>query len=105
MIYLRLAGQILSACLAGLCLVFMVGEGTAFKLTPWHLSLDIALIGLVLGVFKPLPGGMLALAGIGLFYALNYNESGRWPGGWVFPLFWVAGALLILSSAINRKKT
>jgi hypothetical protein len=100
--YLTWAGRILGGLLAALCLLFMFGEGNALKLTPWHLSLDVAIAGLILGLFKPLSGGIVTLVGIGAFYALNYGESGKWPGGWVFPVFWLAGALLVLGRVVNR---
>lgn len=99
--FLKLGGRVLAACLVGLCMLIIFGEGRP-KLTALSLSLDVALVGLVLGFFRPLPGGVLTLVGIACFYALNYHESGRWPGGWVFPLFWVAGVLLILGNIVRR---
>ena len=99
---IRLAGQILAGLLAGLCVLFVIGEGR-HRPTPLDAALGLALVGLLVGMFKPLPGGIMALLGIGAFYGLNYVASGKWPGGWVFPLFWLAGVLLIIGSFATRR--
>jgi len=44
----------------------------------------------------------VTLAGAAWFYAMEHASTGRWPGGWVFPLFWVAGALFLLSALTRR---
>ena len=46
--------------------------------------------------------GIVTLAGAAWFYAMEHASTGRWPGGWVFPLFWVAGALFLLSALTRR---
>jgi hypothetical protein len=50
-----------------------------------------------------LPGGLVSLAGIVAFYALNYAASGRFPGGWVFPLFFLPGLLAIASWVVDKR--
>lgn len=96
---LKVLGQILGAGLVVLYMVFLVGEGGGGPgFTRVSLSLYVALAGLLLGLFRPLAGGILAIVGIAGFYALNYHAVGKLPGGPVFPMFWVAGALLILGS-------
>jgi len=47
-------------------------------------------------------GGVSSLMGISAFYLTNYAVSGRFPGGWVFPMFFVPGILILLSWALDR---
>ncbi len=103
--FLTWAGKILGGLLSVLCLADMIAEGGAFKMTRWHLSLDIAIIGLLLGLFKPLWGGAVALIGIAAFYVFNYHESGKWPQGPVFPLFRLAGILLVVGAILHKRQS
>lgn len=102
---IRLAGQILGALVAALFVILFIGEGHGKGpgFTPTSIALYVAVAGCLLGLWKPLPGGVLALLGTAAFYALNYAGYQRLPGGPVFPLFWVAGALMLIGSLLQRK--
>lgn len=56
----------------------------------------LSLVGFALLWKWELTGGIVAMGGIALFYAVNYALSGKFPGGWVFPLFFLPGLLSIV---------
>jgi len=112
---LRWTARVVGALLLGMFVLFAIGEGLP-PLTRDNAVLSLMfiaelvwLLGFVALWLWELPGGFIALAGIVAFYGLNYADSGRFPGGWVFPLFFVPGVCAILSSAIlgfcRRPKT
>jgi len=41
-------------------------------------------------------GGGMVLCGLGTFYAVEWIGSGRFPGGWVFPLMYLPGVLALI---------
>ncbi len=96
-------GKILGALLTALYVFMAIGCGGGPGITPQSVSLYLSMAGLLLGLFKPLPGGVLAILGIAAFYGLDYHGYGRFPGGPVFPMFWVAGTLLIVGSLLRRR--
>jgi len=56
----------------------------------------LSLVGYVLLWKWELIGGIVALGGIVLFYAVNFALSRKFPGGWVIPLFFLPGFLSIV---------
>jgi len=55
----------------------------------------LSLVGFVLLWKWELIGGIVALGGITLFYVVNFAISGKLPGGWVLPLFFLPSLLSI----------
>jgi hypothetical protein len=104
----RWGARIVGALLVGLMLLFLVGEGVprlsslGLNLGPMFLAELLCLTGFVVLWRWELPGGVLALLGITAFYGLNYAASGRFPGGWVFPLFFVPGILAFTAGLLAR---
>jgi hypothetical protein len=102
----RWGARILGTLLVGLVLLFLVGEGVPrLSDLPLHIVLMfvanlLCLAGFVMLWRWELPGGLLALLGIAAFYGLNYAASGRFPGGWVFPLFFAPGALATVAGLL-----
>lgn len=95
------AARIIGVGLLALYLVFILGEG-APPVRAQTAAMYTALLGIALAWHYEAAGGILTLAGAAWFYGLNHASSGRWPGGWVFPLFWAAGALFLLSALTRR---
>jgi hypothetical protein len=104
----RWGARIVGALLVGLILLFLVGEGVprlsslSLNLVLMFLAELLCLTGFVVLWRWELPGGVLALLGITAFYGLNYAASGRFPGGWVFPLFFVPGILAFTAGLLAR---
>jgi hypothetical protein len=105
----RWGARILGALLVGLVLLFLIGEGVP-RLSSLGLNLGLmfltellCLTGFAMLWFWELPGGLVALLGITAFYGLNYAASGRFPGGWVFPLFFVPGILAVTAGLLTRR--
>ena len=105
----RWGARILGALLVGLVLLFLIGEGLpplsslGLPVSLMFLAKLLCLTGFVMLWRWELPGGLLALLGITAFYGLNYAASGRFPGGWVFPLFFVPGILAVTAGLLARR--
>jgi hypothetical protein len=105
----RWGARILGVLLAGLVLLFLVGEGVPrLSSLPLHIGLMFAAELLCIAGFMMLwrwerAGGLLALIGIAAFYGLNFAASGRFPGGWIFPLFFVPGILAIVAGLLSNQ--
>jgi hypothetical protein len=100
-ILLHWAARILGGGLLALYLALMLGEG-APPVRAQTAAMYTALLGIALAWHYEAAGGIVTLAGAAWFYAMEHASTGRWPGGWVFPLFWVAGALFLLSALTRR---
>jgi hypothetical protein len=95
-----------AACLfgAGLVLlfaVFWIGQGPP-PVSLGSTALVVMLIGFLIGWWNDLVGGLVSLAGIGGFYVWNYAEAGGFPGGWVFPMCFLPGALLLVAWSLRH---
>jgi len=99
---LRWSARITGLFLAGMVLVFLVGEGppNPFKQPP---SVQIEFLGMGLMVFGFLlgwryegVGGLLVVIGFVVFAAAELAVNGRLPGG-AIPLFAVPGVLYLMS--------
>jgi len=107
----RWTARLLGAGLLGLLLMFLIGEGppNPARLSPAEnammVSLLVALAGFVLLWFREFPGGLASLGGIGAFYAIHFCSSFRFPGGWVFPLFFLPGLLALVSWSLRRESS
>ena len=98
---IRWAARILSLMLWGLIFTFIIGEGSSlvgiFRAEPLLTTcLSITLVGLIVGWKREGLGGLMIMDGMALFYLANFLSSGRFPGGWVFPIFYLPGVLFLL---------
>jgi hypothetical protein len=101
MIAVRWISRILGLLLVVLCLVLMIGQqfnplGLKGHEIAQAASLLVALVGMILLWRRQLLGGALVVAGMGLFYAINFAASGRLPTGYVFPLCFLPGILALV---------
>ena len=94
---LHWASGLLGTAIALLFVVFAIGEGppAALLLNPQTWALLVMLIGFILVWWHDLAGGVTSLFGFAVFYLFNYLEVDRFPGGWVFPLCFLPGALAV----------
>ena len=106
---IRWIARIIGLLLVGLVLLIMVGEG----FNPLALNRNesgmtgaflVALVGMLLLWRWEGIGGIVALAGMVAFYAVNYAASGRFPSGWVFPVCFLPGILSLTSWSLHRVK-
>jgi hypothetical protein len=105
---LRWMARIVGAALAAMVVVFAVGNRpNPADFAPREFTMLLALVTACIGCVAlwryPRAGGALALAGIATFYALNFLFSGRFPGGWVFPLFFVSGVSALAGWALSPR--
>ena len=86
--------------IVGLVLLFLSGEGfDPTKLNGMELAMSAALATALLGMLAmwrwECIGGAFAVGGMLVFYTINLAVSGRFPGGFAFPLFFVPGILAL----------
>jgi hypothetical protein len=105
----RWTARVLGVLLLVITLSFYVMEGGP---NPAKLSLiqglqfashGLALLGLVVLWVWELPGGLLTVAGMVGFCTANYLAVGRFPGGWVFPLFYLPAGFALISWTLARR--
>jgi len=94
------AARVLGVALFLLFAAFEFGEGFP-PVSAQSAALGLVLAGILLALWFEGVGGIVILLGAAWFYWLNYAASGRLPGGWVFPLLWVAGVLFLVSAALR----
>ena len=90
------AACVLATGLVLLFLAFAIGEGPP-PIGVGSAALLVMLVGFLLTWHHGLLGGVVSLMGISFFYMWNFADVGRFPGGWVFPLCFVPGVLLVLA--------
>ena len=106
----RWSARLLGVFLLGFFLLFLIGEGPPNPLTlTWaerllFLSRMSALVGFVVLWLRDLTGGLLVTGGMIAFYVINYLASGRFPSGWVFPMFFAPGILSLVSWKLARHR-
>ncbi len=105
----RWAARILGALLVGLALLLAVGEGVHpgdFDLRSGAMMLAFltGLAGMLVLWRWELLGGGVVLAGMAVFYAIDYASSRDLPGGWVFPLCFAPGLLAWAAWAVGRNR-
>ena len=99
---LRWSARITGLLLAGMVLLFMIGEGPP---NPWKqpprvqvefLGMALMVAGFLAGWRWAGAGGLVAVIGFVVFAATEFIVHGRPPGG-AIPLFAVPGVLYLLS--------
>jgi hypothetical protein len=74
------------------------GEGVLFALFPVGVA-----VGLLLGLWRPRPGGWIATLSLAAFYLGMLIDSGRWPGGPWFIVFSGGGVALVIADWLQRR--
>jgi hypothetical protein len=92
----HLTGCVLGTVLIALSVVFAIGAGPP-PLNAGMIALIIVAGGFVLAWRSDVLGGLISLVGIASFYVWNLAGTGDFPGGWVFPLCFLPGALQIIA--------
>ena len=108
----RWLARLVGGFLVGMFLLFFVAHAVEADGIP-RLTLTegtlmfcmlVSLAGMVVLWFREGLGGLMTLVGIVAFYAIDTAMTGTPPGGWVFPLSFVPGALSIVAWAVSRHK-
>ena len=95
------AGRILSILSIGFLLSFIIGEGLP-PITLQSICFPFGvIIGLLIAWKKEGLGGIIALAGLVGFYAVNYISVQSFPKGVWFFLFALPGVFFLLSSLLT----
>lgn len=109
-LFLLWAAKLLALAIVALVLFIVIahalpgGEGLPEEMTVPHAGFILMIGGLGVGLFLPLYGGLVALAGSLLFYGYEYAAWGRLPGGPIFPLVPIASVLLIAAGLLRLRK-
>ncbi len=104
-VLLHWAGCLLGTALVALFAVFAFGgREEPPPLTPMTAALAVMLFGFVLAWWCDWLGALVSLSGFVVFYAMCFVESGKFPGGWVFPLCVVPGVLCLIAAWLRRKR-
>ena len=87
----------------------IAGEGpNPFQMKPIELTqsavLLLALVGLLIGWRWELIGGILNIAGIACFFAVNWIAFGAFPGGWALPAIALPGLCFLGASLLEACK-
>lgn len=102
---LKWTARILALLCAMLILLIFTGESSSLDLKAFTLRESLMMLaffiswtGYLIGWKMEMAGGITVLAGMAVFYLLDYGFSGSFPRGPVFPLMGIPGALYIVSS-------
>ena len=108
---LRWMARVLGVLILAFVLLDLIGGGlpNIRNIAPgeWLLwgGFTLTLVGFALLWKWELTGGIVALGGIALFYVASFALAGKFPGGWVFPLFFLPGFLSIICHLAERRAT
>jgi hypothetical protein len=103
---LRWLARITGLILAGLVLLFVVGEGPPnpvrqpFSVQLEFLAMFLMLAGFLLGWRWEAVGGIVAIVGFGIFFATEMVVNGR-PPGMAIPLFAIPGVLFLAAAGVG----
>jgi hypothetical protein len=106
---LRWTARILSLLLIGVFLIFAIGEGFTFwRFTPKVLVLSLffpfgVVIGMALGWWSELAGGLASVGSLLGFYGVHFLQTSDLPGG-MLPIFAIPGCLFILAGVVSRRR-
>ena len=99
----RWTARVLAGAVLLLFVAFAMGEG--LPPVSWLSgALSVVIAGLAVAWLHDLLAGALIVIGTAAFYVINFAQSGSFPGGWVFPLLFIPGVLLLMSSAMSRRQ-
>lgn len=99
------------ACVTGTALVlliaaFVIGDPPppVLLLDPQVWALLVMVAGFLVTWRNDLVGGVMGIAGAAMFYLMNFEKAGNFPGGWVFPLCFIPGVLAVISGLMQRHR-
>ena len=107
--WMRWAARVVGSLILAFVLLHVMSEGfpklqnVKFQDGLLWIGFALSLVGFALIWKWELTGGIVAIAGITLFYAVHFALSGNFPGGWVFPLFFLPGALSVICWLSDRR--
>lgn len=111
LLMIRWTARLIALAICALVLTIIFGEGDLFsRRSPMEWLMTalflISIIGLFLGWRWESLGGVLSVTGMCGFYLTHYWTSNftRWPGGWVFPCFFIPGILYVLCAVLERRR-
>jgi hypothetical protein len=99
--YLHLLGCLLGTALIVLFVAFALGAGPP-PFGTGSAALLAMLTGFLLAWWYGVYGGIVSLIGIAAFYVWNFAASGHFPGGWVYSLCFLPGALQLTAWFVRR---
>lgn len=106
---LKWSARITGLLLVGLVLLFIFGEGPPnpfqqpLRVQLEFVALFLMVVGFLLGWRWEALGGITAVGGFALFFAVELIVHGRAPGG-AMPFFVVPGVLFLLSYGVRTLK-
>lgn len=105
LLVLRWLARITGLILAGLVLLFVVGEGPPnpvrqpFSVQLEFLAMFLMLAGFLLGWRWEAAGGIMVVVGFAIFFATEMVVNGR-PPGRAIPLFAIPGVLFLATAGV-----
>lgn len=112
---MRWAGRLLGLAAIAFVAWFLVAHIAAgdpprpFAMSANELGLGLTLVGALAGMAIGWRwewiGGLLVLAAMFAFFAIERMATGTWPGGWVIWLFPVPGVLFLLAAGFETCRT
>lgn len=100
--FTRWVGRMLASAVFVTVMFFAMGEGL-LPVNLLTLATFTILAGCVFAWFSDRYGGLIILTGIVFFYTISYAMSNRLPSGYVFPLVFVPGVLLLISDVLQPR--
>ena len=109
LLLVRWTPRLIGIPLVGLVAVIAFAErGSLIRLSLGDMArvagLFAACIGLVLSWRWEAIGAWLTVGSMGAFYLANFALSGRFPGGWVFPLILASGVMSLMSVFLHSSQ-
>ena len=108
LIFLRWCNRIIASILAILIILFVFGEGfpnfaTVDARTALLFVCFIAIIiGLILGWFKEMSGGIILISGFVSFELIQYSATGNFATNALFAIFPLIGIIFIITSKSSK---
>ena len=106
---LRWTARVVGSLIIVYVLLHVIGNGipslrglTAEEAVLWG-GFVLSIAGFAMIWRWELVGGIVAVAGIAIFYAVEFINSGSFPGGWVLPLFFLPGLCSITCWMVERR--
>ena len=104
----RWVARVAGLASVSLLAMFMIGEPGAHTIPSaeqWFLILFFpwgVVLGIAIGWFRPIAGGVLALGALGCFYAVCLRMTGHVPRGPYFAIFASPGLMMLASGVLDR---
>lgn len=96
----RWIARIIASLLLLLMLMIFIGEGVP-PLSWATVGFAVIILGFLATWLNDWIAIMLIFTGLISFYTINFVQVGRFPSGWVFPVMFLPGTLLIISRVVS----